>query len=83
MYPIGNGTEPEILQLVEEVYLDHNSVWFVNYDIIARKGGETYLTEPRVYEYDLNQLKTLWTIEEAEFIGMDGTFDCSCRQEFR
>jgi hypothetical protein len=84
MYPIGNGTEPEILQVIEEVYLEHNSLWFAYYDIVTRKGGEIHLTEPRVYEYDLNQLRGLWTEDEAAFIGMERDLELPpCPQEFK
>lgn len=78
-----DGDEPYVVSSIEEAYLENNTLYFVSYNMLERSGGETVRGNAHVSIFDLNQIREMWTMEEAAFIGMDGRFSYSCPQEFK
>jgi hypothetical protein len=72
--------QPSVLFLVEEVYFENNILHFISYSMDVQ--GRVHLAGLEAHLADLEQLRGMWTKEEAAFISMEGEFELLCPQEF-
>lgn len=77
---ITDDGRPSVLFLVQEVYYENNTLHFISYSMDVQ--GRVHFVSLEAYIAELDQLRGMWTKEEAAFIGMEGEFELLCPQEF-